>query len=511
MGATNAIVVILPGVVVALAAALVFIVDLFVSRKGVLAWLASAGLVAGAAVAVGQWISVSGGLAFNARKPQTGFSGMVSLDKYAVFCVVLFAAIGVATVMLADAYLARRHAARGEFYGLLLLIVSGMIGLAISTDVIAFFVSFELMSLPTYILAGYLWRDERSGEASIKYFVTGAFSSAILAFGLALLYGATGQTTYAGIAHGLAKLSASGLDARGFLVIAFVLVVTGFGFKVSAVPFHSWAPDVYEGAPTPVTAFMSTGIKAAAFAGFAKLFVLAGGIQWQLWVHTMTILAVITMVVGNVLALPQRNLKRMLAYSSIAHAGYLMLGLIAAGTSGDNLGVSAILFYLVTYALMNLGAFGTLIWIRNRRPFGYRLEEMAGLGRSMPWPAMLMAVFMVSLVGIPPLAGFWGKFYLFTAVIQAHLTWLAIVAVVMSAVSAYYYLRVVWYMYFREAEAGEAAAQQAAAATIAEPRTSQAGVTAAVVICAAGVIAVGLFPGPLLHAAQGALRLILGG
>jgi NADH-quinone oxidoreductase subunit N len=217
------------------------------------------------------------------------------------------------------------------------------------------------------------------------------------------------------------------------------------------------------------------------------------------------------MVVGNVLALPQRNLKRMLAYSSIAHAGYLTLGLIAAGTSGDSLGVSAILFYLVTYALMNLGAFGTLIWIRNRRAFRYTLDEMAGLGRSMPWPGMLMAVFMVSLVGIPPTAGFWGKFYLFTAVIQADLTWLAIVAVIMSAVSAYYYLRVVWYMYFREAEAGEAAAADAAVPAVAEPRTPQAGVAAAVVICAVGVIAVGLFPGPLLHAAQGAVRVVLGG
>ena len=236
-----------------------------------------------------------------------------------------------------------------------MLIITGMIGMVISNDLIAFFVSFELMSLPTYVLAGYLWRDERSGEASIKYFVTGAFSSAILAFGMALLYGATGQTNYVGIAHGLAALSAHGFDARGLLVVAFVLLVTGFGFKISAVPFHSWAPDVYEGAPTPVTAFMSTGVKAAAFAGFAKLFMVAAGVQWQLWVHTMTILAILTMVVGNVLALPQRNIKRMLAYSSIAHAGYLTLGLIAAGTSGTWAGVTAILFYLVTYALMNLG------------------------------------------------------------------------------------------------------------------------------------------------------------
>ncbi len=323
-----------------------------------------------------------------------------------------------------------------------------------------------------------------------------------------------------------------------------MLIVTGFGFKISAVPFHSWAPDVYEGAPTPVTAFMSTGVKAAAFAGFAKLFVIAAGVQWQLWVHTMTILAILTMVVGNVLALPQRNIKRMLAYSSIAHAGYLTMGLIAAGTAGTWGGVTAILFYLVTYALMNLGAFGVLIWIRNKRAFDYSLDGIAGLGRSMPWPAAFMGVLMISLTGIPPTAGFWGKFYLFTAVIQADLTWLAIIAVVMSAVSAYYYLRVVWFMYFREAtETAVAGAAPVAGALPGRrrgagrrvrrrpagtpPRTpappahlwsrpserepGQAGVVWAVSLCAFGVIAVGLFPGPLLRFAEGALRVVLGG
>ena len=541
--ANNAIVVILPGVVVAAAAALVLFVDLFTARKAVLAWLAAAGFIAGAAVAAGQWVRFSdGGLVFDARKPETGFAGMVTLDKYALFATVLFCAIGVATVMLSDSYLARRRAARGEFYVLLMLIVTGMIGMVVSNDLIAFFVSFELMSLPTYVLAGYLWRDERSGEASIKYLVTGAFSSAILAFGMALLYAATGQTNYAGIAHGLAALDAHGFDARGLLVVAFVLLVTGFGFKISAVPFHSWAPDVYEGAPTPVTAFMSTGVKAAAFAGFAKLFVLAAGVQWQLWVHTMTILAILTMVVGNVLALPQRNIKRMLAYSSVAHAGYLTLGLIAAGTSGTWAGVSAILFYLVTYALMNLGAFGVLIWIRNKRDFDYSLDSIAGLGRTMPWPAMLMGVLMVSLTGIPPTAGFWGKFYLFTSVIDADLTWLAIIAVVMSAVSAYYYLRVLWFMYFREAPetaaagapaagaragaqvpgavfasaAGDAASYPGTSGAPVEPkaaqagRPGQAGVVWAVSLCTFGVLAVGLFPGPLLRFAEGAVRLILG-
>ena len=510
MGANNTVTVLLPALVIAVAALVVLVVDLFVKRKGVLAWVAAAGLLCGAAVALGEWARwraggafwrvLTDGLTFAGREPAAGFAGMIGVDRYALYCVVLFAAIGTLTIMLADAYLAKRGASRGEFYGLLLLIVSGMIGMVMSTDIIAFFVSFELMSLPTYVLAGYVMRNQLSSEASLKYFVTGAFSSAILAFGLALLYAATGETTYAGIAAGLTSLS--GLGAGGFLIVAFALVVTGFGFKVSAVPFHSWAPDVYEGAPTPVTAFMSVGVKAAAFAAFAKLFVVAAGLGWQDWGHLMMILAVLTMVVGNLLALPQRNLKRMLAYSSIAHAGYLTLGIVAAGKSGNPDGMSAILFYLAAYAFMNLGAFGVLIWIRSRRRYDYSLDEMAGLGRSLPWPAILMTVFMLSLTGIPPTVGFWGKFYLFTAVVQAHLTWLAIVAVVMSAVSAFYYLRVVWYLYFREAPEG--------AAPESEPASSQVGVVAAVAIVAVGVLFVGLFPEPLLQAARGALQLMVG-
>jgi len=500
MAANNSIAVILPGVIVAVAAAVVFVTDLFVTRKAALAWIAVTGLVAAAAAALGQWVRFSGGLVFNGRAPESGFAGMVSLDRYALYAIVLFAVVGVVTIMLSDAYLARRNASRGEFYGLLLLVITGMIGMVQSSDVIAFFVAFELMSLPTYVLAGYIWRDQRSGEASMKYFINGAFSSAILAFGLALLYGATGQTSYAGISLGLRALQ--GVEAHGMLVVGFVLIVTGFGFKISAVPFHNWAPDVYEGAPTPATAFMSVGVKAAAFIAFAKFFVVAGHLQWQTWVDAMIILAVVTMTVGNVLALPQRNLKRMLAYSSIAHAGYLTLGLIAAGKAGNTLGIGAILFYLATYALMNLGAFGVLIWIRARRKYGYTLGEMAGLGRTMPWAAGLMALFMVSLTGIPPTAGFWGKFYLFTTVVQARLTWLAIVAVIMSAVSAYYYLRIVWYMYFREAPEEQVVE--------AEPESSQLGVQAAVVVLGLGVIVVGLFPDLLLRAAEGAVRLLGG-
>lgn len=525
MDANNSLAVILPGVVVALAAVAVFAVDLITRRKSVLAWVASAGLIAAAAVAVGQWLALSEpSQAGGGRDPEVGFAGMVALDKYALYCVVLFAVIGVLSIMLSDSYLARRRAARGEFYGLLLLAITGMIGMVVSTDLISFFISFELMSLPTYVLAGYLWRQERSGEASLKYFVAGAFSSAILAFGLALVYAATGQTNYAAIAEGLGALEA--VDARGLLVAAIALVVTGFGFKISAVPFHAWAPDVYEGAPTPVTAFMSVGVKAAAFAGFAKLLVIALGPEWATWVDALIILAVLTMVVGNVLALPQRNLKRMLAYSSIAHAGYLTLGLVAAGGPGGSLGMSAVLFYLAAYAFMNLGAFGVLVWIRNRRPFRYTLDEVSGLARTMPWAALFTVFFMVSLAGIPPTIGFWGKFYLFTAVVQGGYTWLAILAVVMSSVSAFYYLRVVWHMYFKEAPEGdvagvaeaeaEADAESGASASAetgdgVEPQTSEVGAIAAVGLAAAAVIVLGVFPEWLLSSAEDAVRLILGG
>jgi NADH-quinone oxidoreductase subunit N len=290
------------------------------------------------------------------------------------------------------------------------------------------------------------------------------------------------------------------------------------------VPFHNWVPDVYEGAPTPVTAFMSVGVKAGAFAGFLRLFTLAAMPDAAVWTNVLIILAVLTMVIGNVLALPQRNLKRLLAYSSIAHAGYILLGVIAAGRShalsGSSAGSKAVLFYLASYALMNLGGFGTLVWIRARRGFGYTLDESAGLARTMPWAALALSLFLISLTGIPPTVGFWGKFYLFSAVVNARLTWLAIVAVIMSSVSAFYYLRVIWYMYFREAPeaapAGltaevvtESSSAQPAAAT-AQPAGPSLGVRAALAVAALGVLLVGLVPTYLLRFAEGALRTLLG-
>jgi NADH-quinone oxidoreductase subunit N len=508
----NSLHVILPTIIVVAGAIAVVLVDLVVvRRKGVLAWVAAAGLVAAASVAVGQWITwrggsafwrlFNGGLVWNTRKTEGGFGSMVSLDRYGLFFTILFCIIGVVTIMLADGYLARHKVKPGEFYALLLLVISGMIGMAISTDLIALLVSFELMSLPSYVLAGFLRTDRRSGEAAMKYFINGAFASAVLAFGFALVYGATGATGY-DLIHSRLLLAAS---PTAMLVVALVLVSTGFGFKIAAVPFHGWAPDVYEGAPTPVTAFMSVGIKAGAFAGFLRLMGFALIPAGASWSNILIVLAILTMVVGNVLALPQRNLKRLLAYSSIAHAGYLLLGLVALGQGGGTTsGAGAILFYLAVYTFMNLGAFGVLVLIRNRRPFTYSLDELAGLSRSMPLTALAMALFMLSLTGIPPLAGFWAKVYIFTALVDAHMTWLAIVAVIMSAVSAFYYLRVVWYMYFREVE--EAEGEQPAP----ELLPSGAGVSASMSVAALGVLALGVYPGPVIAAAQGAVRVLFG-
>jgi NADH-quinone oxidoreductase subunit N len=507
----NSIHVVLPAVIVAATAVLLLFVDLVVARRrSVPAWVAAAGLVAAGSVAAGQWTTwkggvavwrlFSGGLVMNGRQGEYGFNGMVRLDLYGLFFTILFCGIGVLTIMLSDGYLAQHRVKPGEFYALLLLVITGMIGMAISTDLIALLVSFELMSLPSYVLAGFLRTDRRSGEAAIKYFINGAFASAVLAFGLALVYGATGATWYGAIHLQLALTD----PRNALLLVALVLVSTGFGFKIAAVPFHGWAPDVYEGAPTPVTAFMSVGVKAGAFAGFLRLVGFALIPAAQGWSDVLIVLAVLTMVVGNVLALPQRNLKRLLAYSSIAHAGYLLLGLVAVGRSHDPAGAGAILFYLAVYAFMNLGAFGVLVLIRNRRPFAYSLDELVGLARSMPLTALAMMAFMLSLTGIPPLAGFWGKFYIFSAVVAAHMTWLAVVAVIMSAVSAFYYLRVVWYMYFREAQEDSEQPGQP------ELLGAGAGISATTAVAVLGVLAIGVYPAPIIAAAQGAVRLLIG-
>jgi NADH-quinone oxidoreductase subunit N len=371
----------------------------------------------------------------------TAYGGMLSTGGYAHFFAMVFTGSGALTVLLSRSYTAREGIEHGEYYALILFAVAGMMLMAGAADLIILFLGLELMSISFYILAGFARRRVTSNEAALKYFLLGAFSTGFLLYGIALLYGSTGTTNIAAI---VAK--AGSLPGSPLFLVGLGLVLIGFAFKIAAVPFHMWVPDVYEGSPTTVSAFMSTGGKAAAFS--AILLIFAPRVVEQTW-HIREILAVVaalSMVVGNVIAIAQTNLKRMLAYSSIAHAGYILTGVVAANTYG----AQGVLYYLTAYTVMNIGAFGVLSVLEKEDGKGLTFDEYTGLSSSKPLVAALMALFMFSLAGIPPFAGFFGKYYVFAGAVEAGFTWLAIVGVLMSVVSAYYYLRLVVVMYFRE-------------------------------------------------------------
>jgi NADH-quinone oxidoreductase subunit N len=348
------------------------------------------------------------------------------------------------------------------------------------------------MSLSLYVMAGLKRSSPRSLEASAKYFVLGAFSSGLLLYGISLLYGLTGNTKLASIA--------AAIGTRGFedpmILIATILLVVGFGFKLAVVPFHMWTPDVYQGAPTSVTAFMAVASKAASFAAFLRVFVEGlGGLKAD-WSNLLLLLCVVTLILGNLVAIVQTNIKRMLAYSSIAHAGYALIGLVAAGRSmgesGGTSGLASVMLYLAFYAFMTLGAFAVIGMFRKGGLEGEEIEDFSGLAKRQPIAAFVMLVFMVSLAGIPPTAGFIGKFYVFMAAVEAGLAWLAVVALVFAAVSAYYYMRVVMVMYMREPDA----------TVVDSPRLVASPALSVVLACTvAGVIIFGLFPGPLVSLA----------
>jgi len=381
------------------------------------------------------------------------FSGTVVLDNLALFLNFMILAGAGLSVLLSVRYAHDQGIAGGEYYTLLLLATAGMMFMAAGTDLLTIFISLEIMSISIYVLAGLRRRNERSLESAFKYFILGAFSTGFLLYGMALVFGATGTTNLARIA---AYLAAQDLGGNFMLLAGMGLLLVGFGFKVASVPFHLWTPDVYEGAPTSITAFMSVGVKAAAFAAFLRLF--AGGLVELkvVWVDYVGWLAVLTMVVGNVAALYQRNIKRLLAYSSIAHAGYLLVGLVAAtGTPGD-MGAASMAFYLFVYTFMNVGAFAVVLLLERENDGYLGIRDYAGLGRVQPKLAVLLTVFLFSLAGFPPLAGFVAKFYLFNAAVQAGQVWLAVIGVLASLVSVYYYLRVVVYMFMTPAEEGAA-------------------------------------------------------
>jgi NADH-quinone oxidoreductase subunit N len=364
-------------------------------------------------------------------------------DGITVFTTFLFCAITVMGVLLSWDYVKRARINHGEYYALMLSATLGMIVMAASNDLITIFLGLELMSLALYILVGFRRNHLESSEAALKYFLLGAFASGFLLYGIALLYGATGTTNLGRMAVFLAD---SPMLGNPLLLAGGLLVLAGFAFKVAAVPFHMWTPDAYEGAPTTVTGFMSAGAKAAGFAALLRFLIVAlPGLQVE-WRPLLTWIAILTMTVGNVTALLQPNVKRMLAYSSIAHAGYLLVAVVAGGLEGG----SAALFYLAVYALMNLGAFGVLALLGREQEERVMVSDLAGLSQRHPALAAAMTVFMLSLGGIPPTAGFMGKVYVFSVAVDAGLIPLVIVGVLNSVISIYYYLRITVVMYMRD-------------------------------------------------------------
>jgi NADH-quinone oxidoreductase subunit N len=404
------------------------------------------------------------------------FGGMLKAGNFVDYFVMLFCLAGFLSVLLSHTYVRSKGLAAGEFYSLLLFSSAGMMLMAAAADLVIFFLGLEVMSVSFYVLAAFARSRPTSNEAGLKYFLLGAFATGFLLYGIALVYGATGTTALEGMG-----IRASASPRMPLFVVGLGLVIVGLMFKVAAVPFHMWVPDVYEGSPTPVSGFMSTAGKAAAFAGFLIVFappLTAAAPQLR---PVLGIIAALSMVAGNVIAIAQSNIKRMLAYSSIAHAGYILVGIVAGNPAG-NYGV---LYYLLSYALMNIGAFGVVALLES----GEReiaIDDCTGLSRRAPALSALMSIFMFSLTGIPPFAGFFGKYYVFAGAVQAGYTWLAIVGVLMSAVSAYFYLRLVVVMYFREQPEG----------IVAQPQPLG---MAALALSAAGVIGFGVFPSVLLQ------------
>jgi len=411
-------------------------------------------------------------------------AGMLAVDSFSTFFKMVFVGAAALTVLMSHRYLSIESTSPGEYHFLILCATLGMMVMAGATDLVSAFVGLETMAVSFYILAGYIKPNPRSNEAAVKYFLLGAFSLAILLYGMSILYGLSGTTQLPAMGSILA-----GQERDPRLLLAIVLVVAGLGFKIAAVPFHMWAPDVYEGAPTPVTAFLSVGSKAAAFAMLLRIFI--QGLQPHLadWSLLFEVLAFVTMTAGNVAALTQSNIKRMLAYSSIAQGGYVLIGVVAGTTRG----VSAALFYLAAYALMQLGAFAVVVLLRRSDAIGDELKDLSGLYRRQPFAAFAMLLFMLSLGGTPPTAGFIGKFRLFGAAIESGHVWLAVIGVLNSVVSLYYYLRIVIFMYQKAETSGS------------EPVLSPL-LALTLTIAAVGTVALGVYPGRLIDAADASAR-----
>jgi NADH-quinone oxidoreductase subunit N len=414
-----------------------------------------------------------------AGEVRPAYSGMFVADRFAVFFKFVFYLATLLTFLLSRKYADIEGIATSEYYVLLLFTLSGMMIMASATDLLSIYVGLELMVLCTYVLTGFLRKERRSNEAALKYVILGAVSTGIFLYGVSLVYGLTGTTQLEGMAQ---AVTGDPLDPG--LLLAVVFIVAGLVFKIGAVPFHMWVPDVYEGAPTTVTAFMSVGPKAAGFAVILRVFLNPLVAASDAWI-VVAVIAVVTMALGSFVALVQDNFKRLLAYSSIAHAGFAVLGVVAGGADG----IASVMFYLLIYAFMNLGIFAAVIMMRNGDSSGEVIEDYAGFAKPHPVLALLMLLYLFSLAGIPPTAGFFAKFYVLSALVERGFVMLAVIAVLLSAVAAYFYIRVVMVIYMREPE------------RVFDPALTPS-VRATLAFTAAGTIGIGLFPAWFLRLAQ---------
>jgi NADH-quinone oxidoreductase subunit N len=423
--------------------------------------------------------------------PGAAFSNMLVVDGFGTFFRILVIGVGILTVLSSTQYLRREHAASAEYYALLLFSVTGQCVMATANELIMIFIGLEISSISTYVLAGYLRDDKRNNEAALKYFLLGSFATAFLLYGIAWIYGTAGSTSLVDIRTYLLTPG-----SRSNVILASTsaaLMFVGFAFKVSAAPFQIWAPDVYQGAPAPVTLFMSAGPKAAAFAVFLRVFMTAFAPITDRWEPFVWSSALLTMIIGNFAALTQTNIKRMLAYSSIAHAGYVMVAVAAH----NQIGIAAAMFYLAAYALMNIGAFAVITHFSRQGEKYVEISDLAGLGWKQPVTAGLFSIFLLSLIGVPLTGGFFGKFYIFKAALDANLVWLAVLGLLNSAVAAYYYLRIIVVMYMQEP--GEATA------TV---QPLGAGIQATLWASALGTLILGIFPSVVLNFARNSSVLI---
>jgi NADH-quinone oxidoreductase subunit N len=472
----------LPELSLVITAVAVILLDLFIQRKVLLTAVSIVGIATAAGFTIAMW----GG------SPQTTFSNMLAVDNFALFFKLLFLVIAALVILASVDYVNKFARFHGEYHALLLLATLGMMLMAATIDLISVFVALELTAISCYVLVGFL-KDKKSTEASLKYVLLGGVASAVLLYGMALIFGFTGKTQLIEIAQAVQGTLTESLLASPGLIFGLVLLVAGFGFKIAAVPFQMWVPDVYEGAPTPITLYLSVGSKVAGFAIILRVFFSAFGLPESLsidWGLIFAILSAIGMTLGNILAIQQSNIKRMLAYSGIAHSGYIMIGLATVGLSPavDILGQSSILFYVVAFALADLAAFTAVIAISNKLG-GDLIKDYAGMGKLSPILSLALTLSLISLIGLPPTAGFMAKFYIFSGAASNGLLWLVIIAVINSAISAYYYLRVVKIMWLGK-PTGQGKAPSSAALRL------------ALAISCLGIIIFGIAPAIIMKLAE---------